>query len=134
QLTRDAVGNVVAQRNFDGSVESTEYNLAGRPIRDHKADLSVVEATYDVMGNPTLITSGNSELRAVKYDICGQPVELRTPAALVSIEYDPGGRVVAEVQNGRRIEYRYHISGNVSRRPFAGSKAGPQRCGARRSR
>jgi RHS repeat-associated protein len=79
------------------------------------------------VGNVLAVTCGDRTLRRWRYDLRGNPVEATSEAGTVTFEYEPGGRLTAEVQNGRRIEYRHGATGTLVRRAMAGSKVGPLR-------
>lgn len=125
KLFYDSVGNLVRIEHFDGSVESAEFDLAGRQVRTHLPDGTVLDTEYDVVDNPTAVRCRDVELRHLTYDLSGEILAARTPDSAITYEYEIGGRIRAEVQNGRRIEYAYHATGGPSRRTFQGSKIGP---------
>jgi RHS repeat-associated protein len=123
----DIADRVTAIHHFDGTTERGEYDKAGRLIRRTWPDGTTLAFELDQVGRTTRVTAGDQEVRRWKYDLRGNPVEAVSEASRVSFEYEVGGRLSAEEQNGRRIEYRYDEAGRMIRRALAGSKAGPLR-------
>jgi RHS repeat-associated protein len=123
----DLLGRTVAIHHFDGGIERAEYDKAGRVVARTRPDGTVLAFQRDAVGNVLAVSCGGRALRRWKYDRLGNPVEAISDAGTVSFEYDPGGRLAAEVQNGRRIEYQYGPTGTLVRRALAGSKVGPLR-------
>ncbi|MFC1642405.1 DUF6531 domain-containing protein, partial [Myxococcota bacterium] len=121
----DSVGNLVAIRHFDGSLERAAYDIAGRLARRTRPDGTELTLDRDDVGNLLKLSAGGRELRSFKYDSCGSPLQAKSPDAQVLFEYTAGGRLAAEVQNGRRIEYAYDSRGYLCGRSFQGSQAGP---------
>jgi RHS repeat-associated protein len=123
----DLLGRTVAIHHFDGGIERAEYDRAGRVIARIRPDGTVLAYERDAAGNVITEACGGRPLRRWRYDLRGQPLEAVSDGGTVSFEYEPGGRLSAEVQNGRRIEYRYGATGTLVRRALAGSRVGPLR-------
>ncbi|HET9958028.1 MAG TPA: RHS repeat-associated core domain-containing protein [Polyangiaceae bacterium] len=128
----DLAGNLVAVTHFDGSREQASYDLAARLTGRVRPDGTRLSFDRDEVGNLLKLSvvdreKGEVPLRSFKYDSCGSPLEAKSSDAQVLFEYAVGGRLEAEVQNGRRIEYLYDARGYLSQRSFEGSKAGPLR-------
>jgi RHS repeat-associated protein len=121
----DLVGNLTTIQHFDGSSERASYDLARRLVSRTRPDGTQLQLARDIVGNLLKVTAGEKELRSFSYDLCGSPVEANSTDAQVLFEYATGGRLLAEVQQGRRIEYEYDSRGFLSKRSFEGSKAGP---------
>ncbi len=121
----DLVGNLASITHFDGSVEEAKYDLAARLVSRKRPDGTELALERDIVGNLLSIKHGDKQLRSFKYDSCGSPLQANSPDAQVLFEYAVGGRIKAEVQNGRRIEYEYGPRGFLTKRSFEGSKAGP---------
>lgn len=124
-LEYDSVGNLIIMTHFDGSVERMQYDAVGLLVERSKPDGVKLQFQHDELGNLLSIKSNGRELRTTKYDACGEIIEARTSGGEVAIEYEVGGRIKAETQNGRRITYAYDEQGLLAHRDFAGSKTGP---------
>lgn len=120
----DLVGNLARVEHFDGGVEEAKYDLAKRLAGRKRPDGTVLALTRDVVGNLLAIKAGEAELRSFRYDVCGTPLAGRTPDSEVTFEYAAGGRLLAEVQDGRRVEYEYGPRG-LSKRLLEKSRVGP---------
>jgi RHS repeat-associated protein len=121
----DLAGNLARIQHFDGSLEQARYDLAARLVSRKRPDGTELALERDVVGNLLRIKQGAQELRSFEYDLCGSPLKAKSEDAEVVFEYAVGGRIQAEVQSGRRIEYEYGPRGFLSKRSFEGSKAGP---------
>ncbi len=125
QFKYDLAGNLTSITHFDGSVEEARYDLAARLVSRKRPDGTELAFERDVVGNLLSIKRGDEKLRSFKYDNCGSPLEASSTDAQVLFEYVIGGRIQAEVQNGRRLEYASDERGFLTKRSFEGSKAGP---------
>ena len=125
-LTRDGAGNLMSVSNADGYSAHFTYDRWHRIVRAHTGVgrlTMVVEYEYDAAGrlgrarsywfdgvqtalNVIQWLTGVGlrgrpgwaiETREYAYDAAHQLVEIREPGALVSNEYDAGGRVVRQV-------------------------------------
>lgn len=125
EFKHDATGRVIETRHFDGRVETAEYDLAGRVTRRSLADGTTIGFDYDVADNLVRVHAGGVDLVVNEYDAEGRLLRTRTPGTDVSLEYQVGLRIAAEIQNGRRIEYSYNEVGALASRGFAGSPLPP---------
>jgi YD repeat-containing protein len=126
-LTRDGAGNLMSVTNADGYSVHFTYDRWHRIVRAHTGVgrlTMLVEYEYDAAGRlgrarsywfDAVQTALNVvqwltgvglrrpgwaiETREYAYDDVHQMVEIREPGALVSNEYDAGGRVVRQVVN-----------------------------------
>ena len=126
----DLAGNLVAIEHFDGTREQASYDLSARLVGRVRPDGTRLTLERDNVGNLLKLSvldreEGEIPLRTFKYDQCGSPLEAKSPEAQVLFEYALGGRLQAEVQNGRRIEYEYDARGFLTERSVEGSKTGP---------
>jgi RHS repeat-associated protein len=121
----DLAGNLTRIQHFDGSQEEAHYDPAARLITRKRPDGTDLTLERDIVGNLLAIRQGKEALRTFEYDLCGSPLKAMSPDAEVLFEYSIGGRIQAEVQNGRRIDYEYGPRGFLSKRSFQGSKVGP---------
>jgi RHS repeat-associated protein len=125
RLAYDVAGNLTTILHFDGSREEARYDLAHRLISRLRPDGTRLALKRDPVGNLLEIKADDAELRSFEYDLCGGLLKATSADAEVLFEYAVGGRIRAEVQNGRRIEYEYGPRGFLSKRTFQGSKVGP---------
>jgi RHS repeat-associated protein len=125
EFKHDDAGNEIEVRHFDGRVETSEFDIAGRRIRRRLADGTEISFDYDISNNMVRIYSGGIDLIVSDYDVEGRLLRTRTPDSDVSFEYDVGHRIVAEIQNGRRIEYTYNRIGVLTARTFSDSPLPP---------
>jgi RHS repeat-associated protein len=121
----DLGGNLARIQHFDGGLEEHRYDLAARLSSRKRPDGVELTLGRDVAGNLLSIKRSDKELRSFEYDICANITGARTTDTTVLFEYSVGGRLRAETQNGRRIEYEYGSRGLLSKRTFEGSKVGP---------
>lgn len=126
----DLVGNLVAIQHFDGTRELATYDLAARLTSRTRPDGTRLLHDRDPVGNLLKLTVAGAPpdappLRRFKYDECGSPLEATSPDAQVLFEYATGGRLIAETQNGRRIQFDYDSRGLLRQRHLEGTLAGP---------
>jgi RHS repeat-associated protein len=121
----DLGGNLARIQHFDGSVEEARYDQAARLVARKRPDGTQLELERDVVGNLLCIRHGEQKLRTFEYDLCGSVLSAGSQDSEVLFEYAVGGRVQAEVQQGRRIEYEYGPRGFLAKRSFQGSQIGP---------
>ncbi len=120
EFEHDSAGNEVEVRHFDGRVEKSEFDMAGRRVRHYRASGSIIDLDYDISSNLLRVRSGSTDLMVNEYDVAGRLLQTQTQDARVAFEYD-GNRIVAEVQNGQRVEYRYNALGEVVTRRLVNS-------------
>jgi RHS repeat-associated protein len=126
-FTYDLVGNLTCIRHFDGSVEEARFDLAARLVARKRRDGSDLRFGRDAVGNLLSVHCDQLELRRFAYDLCGSVISARSADAELLFEYEVGGRIRAEVQNGRRVDFEFGPRGLLEQRSFAGSKVGPLR-------
>ncbi|KYF50739.1 hypothetical protein BE04_20775 [Sorangium cellulosum] len=119
EYTYDAAGNIATEKTFDGRVLEYQYSPAGHLARVDYPDGSFRAFTRDVLGNVVREDSTDGPIM-YRRDRMGRMLgavlhqdgrEVRT-----SFERDREGRVVAEAQDGRRIEYDHDAQGRRTRR------------------
>jgi RHS repeat-associated protein len=117
-------GLIAEERTFDGRVTRFDYDRAGRLVRSLRGD-DYVEYHYDQSGIAIREESSTGDvyyehdesgriLRAVVDEPLG-PTELR-------FEYDACGRIVAEIQDGEAVHYRYNDSSMMVARVLPGGE------------
>jgi len=121
----DLGSNLSRIEHFDAGIEEAKYDLAARLVARKRPDGSELTLARDVVGNLLGVKAGETELRSFQYDVCGSPLVANAPDSEVTLEYAVGGRLLAEDQNGRRLEYEYGPRGFLTKRSFEGSKVGP---------
>lgn len=120
----DADSRVVAELTFDGRLETCEYNPRGEPIRVPKPDGRELWLTFDKTGALIKRESSDGLLEEFAFDKDGLLVAARTRDTSVRLERNAVGGIVAEIQNGRRIEYDYDPDGNRTARRIVGVPGG----------
>jgi RHS repeat-associated protein len=121
----DAAGNQTEVRHFDGRAESRVFDVAGRVTRRQLPDGTTLSFEYDGASNLLRLSSGVVDLITSEYDVLGRLLRTQTPGTDVVFEYDGGVRIVAEVQNGRRVEHTYGSIGQPVGRRLVGSPLPP---------
>jgi RHS repeat-associated protein len=124
ERTYDAEGRLTAERSFDGRIERFEYDLRGFPVKIVKADGRTVALTYDKAGAVVGRESSDGLQEELAYDKNGDLVLARNKDSSVELERNALGMVVAEIQNGRRIEYEYDDEGTRTVRRMVGVEGG----------
>lgn len=120
----DADSRVTAELTFDGRVERCEYNLRGEPTRVPKADGREVRLTFDQTGAMVGRTSSDGLSEEFEFDKDGLLIRAVTGATSVELVRNAVGCVIAEIQNGRRIEYDYDPDGHRTARRLVGVAGG----------
>jgi len=116
----DADGRLVGQKGFDGRFEAYEYDPSGQMTRVTLPDGRWSARSYDVCGQMVLRTTSDGGADTFHYDGDGNLIETRNAAAHLVLERDLAGRVTAETQNGRRVEYELDADGDRRARRIAG--------------
>lgn len=118
RLTRsyDVAGRLVSQTFFDGRVEHYEYHVHGKPVRVVRSDGRFVDLEYDAAGQLLARRGSDGLMQTFERDKNGRLIRAVSADADVSFERDPLGRVIAEIQNGRRIETVFDADNNRVRR------------------
>ena len=118
RLTRryDPDGRRIAETFFDGRTERYEYTRQGFCTRQVKSDGRAIDFKFDESGCMLSRTSSDGLSEEFGYDKNAKLISARSGEAAVELERDPLGRVVAEIQNGRRVESGFDPDNNrVSR-------------------
>lgn len=118
----DALGNLTMIQFFDGRIERFMYDASSRRSLRRKPDGTVLAFTYDEAGNLLAVAEGSQQLSANEYDLLGQLTATRLLHSEVTLAYDLAGRVIAETQNGQRIETAYTAFGTPALRTFSAAK------------
>ena len=121
RLTRayDADGRVITQRLFDGRIERYEYSAQGFCVRHVKSDGRTIDFKFDKAGCITARTSSDGLNETFVYDQNAKLILARNSDAVVEFERDKLGRIVAEIQNGRRVESSFDADNNRTSRRLA---------------
>ncbi|MEV4758826.1 DUF6531 domain-containing protein [Micromonospora sp. NPDC049559] len=119
----DAAGRLVEETDFNGRVLRFGYDAAGQLVRSTNGLGEVTEYEHDLLGNvverrtPTGTT-------AYRYDPVGNLVWAANEDAVLIVERDEWGRVVASTTNGRTLSFRYDDeAGTRSRRTPSGEES-----------
>lgn len=118
---RDLAGRVIRETDFDGRELRYTYDPGGRVIRRDNPDGSRLEYDYDKSGLLTELRAfapgaETPETTTYAYDGNGALIRASNAAATIELERDALGRVVAETQNGTRIESEIDCCGRRVRR------------------
>src|SRR5262249_38161967 len=101
-----------------------EYNLRGEPIRVPKPDGREIRFVFDKTGAMVKRESSDGLQEEFVFDNDGLLIRAKTGTTSVELERNAIGSVVAEVQNGRRVEYEYDPDGNRTARRIGGVENG----------
>ncbi|MEZ0611499.1 DUF6531 domain-containing protein [Fibrella sp. WM1] len=112
----DRVGQVVEEIGFDGLTRHYQRDAAGRVAQVRRPDGRTTAYAYDGVGRVTGVRYEEGPdspglVQTYRYDGMGALLEARTGNSRVVLERDALGRVVAEVQDGERIESIYDALG-----------------------
>jgi RHS repeat-associated protein len=120
----NADGHVVAQRFFDGRTEVYTRDLAGQLLAVTCGGRKA-EYCYNPSGLVTkrLYSDGSQEV--FQYGPTGLLEQATNSCCSVQFEYDEQGRRVAEITEGRRVEYRYNAAGQLVRQHYVDGGMGP---------
>lgn len=128
QRRYDPDGRMVAEKSFDGRVETREYNLEADPVRITKADGRSLALSYDVCGALVRRESSDGAVRdSYEFDSNGELIVASNEHSVVQLERDASGCVIAEVQNGRRLEHVYDKDQHRIARRIVGVQGGTLR-------
>jgi RHS repeat-associated protein len=111
----DPDGDIIAERRFDGTILRYELDPAGQVLKTQNPDGSTFEYTRDGAGNITKISYSDGAAETFAYDWSGQIVASANSHGHSEFEYDLAGRLTAETQNGRRIQYNLSPEGFLLR-------------------
>ncbi len=121
EYRRDELGRITVEKLFDGRTQTYEYDLSGRQVMIHLSDGRTVKQTFDAAGRLLCRKASDGLVDEFAYDKEGRAIKAWNGHSTVEFKRDRFGRIVAEVQNGRKIRYRYNADGKCIGRslPFA---------------
>jgi RHS repeat-associated protein len=115
----DAVGQVVAETDFNGAVTHFTYDPAGQLTRRVNAAGQQVTYGYDELGRLVQRRAGGA-VTTFGYDAAGHLVHARNPSAEIRLSRDPLGRITAESCNDRTVLSSFDLAGRRTRRVTPG--------------
>ena len=119
EFVYDAAGRVVEETTFDRRVLTYEYSRTGRLGRIVYPDRSYRAFEHDPLGNVLREDSTDGPItfeRDCMGRLLGTSMEQEGRKVITSFERDHFGRIVAEVQNGRRLRYELDARGRTTAR------------------
>jgi RHS repeat-associated protein len=121
ETTRDAFGQVIAVREFEGSgggasprpPATYRYDAAGRLLSIVDPTGAVIGLSYDLLGRRLALDDPHLGSWRYRYDLAGQSLQETDPEGRVTqLAYDALGRLVSKtLSDGRRFEWRYDEGG-----------------------
>ncbi|MET8746135.1 DUF6531 domain-containing protein [Streptomyces sp. NPDC004728] len=109
----DAAGRLAAETDFNGVTRSYERDATGRLTARMNALGQTLRYTHDAMGRVlTQQDETTDELTTFAYGTRGTLARASNSDAVLTLERDPLGRVLAETVNGRTITSTYDAVGN----------------------
>jgi RHS repeat-associated protein len=112
EYRRDILGRIVEEKAFDNRITRYEYNAAGRRSRISLSDGRTVDQRFDPAGRLIARIASDGRTEEFAYDKGGRLVKAWNNDTVIEIRRDRFNRIVAEIQNGRYIQYRYDADGN----------------------
>lgn len=109
----DVMGRVTRETGFDGRVTGWQYDLGGRVIRKRKPGGQTLDFEYNDRDQLLAIRTAGRTLVRRSYDECGNLVKAESGTSTVEAEWDIAGRLMAEIQNGRRVTYTRNAIGGL---------------------
>jgi YD repeat-containing protein len=88
-----------------------QRNAGGQVSQTTTPDGRKVSYSYDLLGNVSIVNYDDGTKEVYTYDKSGLLIEAVNENGIVSLERDEIGRVLAETQNGVRIENEYNRLG-----------------------
>jgi RHS repeat-associated protein len=119
-LEYDEDGGLVRQTFFDGRVETYERDLASLVVKIHKADGTAIEQKHDACARVVERICSDGTFTRLAFGNRSGLIRAETKDAIVEFERDAANRVVAEVQNGQRLELTVDADHNPVSRRIAG--------------
>lgn len=109
RFDRDAAGRIVRETDFDDRVLEFSYDRAGRLTETRHPDGRVTSLELDRNGqlirrSVKLPERGETWEESYSYDALGLLIRASNAATEVLLEYDDAGRLIAETNDGLRIE------------------------------
>ncbi|MFK7787151.1 MAG: RHS repeat-associated core domain-containing protein [Crocinitomicaceae bacterium] len=111
RFDRDRNGQIIQESGFDGLKRKYQRNAGGQVSQRTTPDGRKVGYSYDLLGNVSVVNYDDGTKEAYTYDKSGLLIEAVNENGIVSLERDEIGRVIAETQNGVRIENEYNRVG-----------------------
>ena len=124
EYVRDIEGRIIQEKLFDGRIQTYEYDVSGRRIMISLSDGRSVTQAFDPAGRLLSRKASDGLVEKFEYDKEGRVVEAANGHSTVELKRDRFGRIVEEVQNGRKVRYRYDADGNRIRRSLPFQAAG----------
>jgi RHS repeat-associated protein len=121
EYVRDIEGRIIQEKLFDGRIQTYEYDVSGRRIVIGLSDGRSVRQSFDPAGRLLSRKASYGLVEEFEYDKEGRVVKAANGHSAVELKRDRFGRIIEEIQNGRKVRYRYDADGNRIRRslPFA---------------
>lgn len=123
----DEAGQLIVERCFDGRLQRMEYDARGRCVRILKSDGRVISQRFDKRGRILGRETSDGLIEVFAWDDNDWLLMARNNDAVVELERNALGRVTAEIQNGRRVEYAYDADNNRVTRRLASIPGGELR-------
>lgn len=110
ELSYDAVGNLVAERDYSGLITRYEHDAAGRLALRIAPDGARTRYEWSPAGRllETEVTDGDRVLTTRStYDPAGRLVGIEDDNSRITRRFDAAGRLVSETVNGRETSFDY---------------------------
>jgi RHS repeat-associated protein len=111
----DPAGRLAAQTDYNGAITRYAYDAAGQVTTRANAVGQQVSYAYDLLGNITE-RDADGVIATFGYDPAGRLTRAADPDAVIVLERDAAGRVIAETCNGRSVRSGYDAAGRRIRR------------------
>ncbi len=108
---RNARGDVISEKGFDGVIRSYERDRAGKVIRTQKAGGKWTIHEYDLSGRITRTEHSDGTWETYSYNKNGQLIEASNEYSTVKIQRDSMGRVIGETAGEHWVKSTYETSG-----------------------
>jgi RHS repeat-associated protein len=108
----DTAGRLVAQSDYNGAVTEYAYDAAGQLTSRTNAAGQQVSYAYDLLGNMTE-RHADGVIARFGYDLAGRLVQAADPGAVITLERDACGLMLAETCNGRTVRSGYDPAGRL---------------------
>lgn len=114
RLSYDQDGGLVRQEFFDGRLENYERDLNGVVVRIRRSNGGVIEHKHDLSCRVIERISSDGRRTTLAFGKRGGLVRAENSDTVVEFKRDSVNRVIAEVQNGHRLEYQYDADHNLT--------------------
>ncbi|MDG1333780.1 MAG: hypothetical protein P8P74_15695, partial [Crocinitomicaceae bacterium] len=111
RFDRDRNGQVIQESGFDGLKRKYLRNAGGQVSQTVTPDGKKVSYSYDLLGNVSIVHYDDQTQEVYIYNKAGLLIEAVNENGVVTLERDKLGKVIAETQNGVRIESKYNRLG-----------------------